>query len=208
MARPKRLLIAPAEENSIGYASNVTGDTFVLISNDADDSLAHRVDIRNDSATNHSGKTITLVGTDADGEPLTEVVTGPTAGATVTSTNYFLVLDSATPSATIGADTFDIGWVDEIITPSLALDFYASATATVAIDISGTINTTMQETFQDVLGTIAAGRNLTWSDITNLTGVTADAVESTMAMATGVRLVVNSYATGATIQLDVIQGRS
>lgn len=100
-----------------GYASNVTGAAFTLSANDAGDSLAHKVTIRNDSATNHTGKTVTLVGTGYNGAALTEVVTGPNNAATVTSTNYFLTLTSATPSATIGADTFDIGYAADAITP-------------------------------------------------------------------------------------------
>lgn len=93
-----------------GFASNVTGATFTLTANDAGDSLAHKVTVKNDSATDHSGKTIELVGTGPQGEAQTETLTGPGSSATVTSTKYFKTLTSATPSASIGADTFDIGW--------------------------------------------------------------------------------------------------
>lgn len=106
----------PVTANLTGYASNVTGATFTLSATNSADSMAHKVTIRNDSGTDHSGKTVTLVGTDADGKTLTEVVTGPTGAATVTSSGYFLTLTSATPSATIGADTFDIGWATAAIT--------------------------------------------------------------------------------------------
>lgn len=101
-----------------GFASNATGATFTLSANDAGDSLAHKVTVRNDSVTDHTGKTIALVGTDANGRPLTETLTGPNTSATVTSSGYFLTLTSATPSATIGADTFDIGWAAASISPS------------------------------------------------------------------------------------------
>lgn len=101
-----------------GLGSNVTGAAFTLTANSAADSLAHKITVHNDAATDHSGKTIALVGTDANGKVLTETLTGPAGTATVTSTNYFLTLTSATPSATIGADTFDIGWAAASVSPS------------------------------------------------------------------------------------------
>jgi hypothetical protein len=99
-----------------GFASNVTGATWALSANDSGDSLAHKVTIRNDAATDHTGKTITLVGTDADGKAQTETLAGPNNAATVTSVNYYLTLTSITVSATIGADTFDIGWATASVT--------------------------------------------------------------------------------------------
>lgn len=110
MAREHHLAAVSAAADLVGFASNVTGAAFTLTANNSGDSLAHKVTIRNDSATDHSGKTVLLVGTAPNGEPQTESVTGPGNGATVTSTKYFRTLTSATPSATIGADTFDIGW--------------------------------------------------------------------------------------------------
>lgn len=101
-----------------GFGDNVTGATFTLTANDAGDSLAHLVTVLNNTATDHSGKTIALVGTDADGNPQTETLTAPGTSATVTSTKYFKTLTSATPSATIGADTFDIGWAAGSISSS------------------------------------------------------------------------------------------
>jgi hypothetical protein len=64
----------PADASLTAFASNVTGASFTLTANSSGDSLAHQVSIRNDSATDHSGKTVTLVGTDADGRSQTEVV--------------------------------------------------------------------------------------------------------------------------------------
>lgn len=107
--------------NLTGFASNVTGAAFTLTANSAADSVAHKVTIRNDAAVDHSGKTVTLVGTAFDGSALTEVVTGPNTSATVTSTGYFLTLTSATPSATIGADTFDIGWAAAALSPPVPI---------------------------------------------------------------------------------------
>ncbi len=104
--------------SATGYASNVTGATFTLSATTVSDGLAHKVTVHNDSGTDHSGKTLALVGTDGDGKPLSETLTGPGANATVTSSGYFLTLTSVVPSATIGADTFDIGYSAAAVTPS------------------------------------------------------------------------------------------
>lgn len=101
-----------------GFASNVTGATWALSATDSGDSLAHKVTIRNDAATDHTGKTITLTGTDANGKPQTETLAGPNNAATVTSAGYYLTLTSVTVSATIGADTFDIGYSAASSSPS------------------------------------------------------------------------------------------
>lgn len=104
--------------NAAGLGLNVTGAAFTLIASSAGDSLAHIISILNNTANSHAGKTITLVGTDANGKPQTEVVTGPAGSVAVSSTKYFLTLTSATPSATIGADTFNIGWTAASVSSS------------------------------------------------------------------------------------------
>lgn len=136
--------------NLTGFASNQSGAAFTLAANDAGDSLAHKVTIRNDSATDHSGKTVTLVGTGYNGEDLTEVVTAPGASATVTSTNHFLTLTSATPSATIGADTFDIGWAAECVSPPINVaprPGQASVALGISVDATGTPAYSLQQNY-------------------------------------------------------------
>ena len=103
-----------------GFASNVSGASFALTSTTVSDGLAHKVTVRNDSATDHSGKTIALVGADANGRPQTETLTAPGTSATVTSSKYWLSLTSPLlPSATIGGDTFDIGYAADAVSPSM-----------------------------------------------------------------------------------------
>jgi hypothetical protein len=206
MARPKTITVDPANEDGNGYGNDVTGASFTLTANDAGDGLAHIVSILNNTANSHAGKTVTLVGTDADGEALTEVVTGPGASATVVSTEYFLTLASATPSATIGADTFDIGWADEVITQTIPLDFYASTTATLAVYVSGTINFTVQETFQSVLTTVSPVQNITWRNIGPSSNKTVNTVNAAVSKATGVHLIINSYSDGAEATMTILQG--
>mgnify|MGYP001600438259 FL=1 len=136
--------------NLTGFASNVTGAAFTLTASNSGDSLAHKVTIRNDTGNSHAGKTVTLVGTDYNGAALSEVVTGPGGNATVSSTGYFLTLTSATPSATIGADTFDIGWAADAATapvnvqPKTGAGAYAIG---ISVDATGTPAYSLQQSY-------------------------------------------------------------
>lgn len=207
--RIKEFDIDPANANLTGFASNVTGATFTLTATSSGDGLAHQVSIKNDTANDHSGKTVTLVGTDPDGYALTEVVTGPGVSATVESTGYFLTLTSATPSATIGADTFDIGWVDEVSTKTIPLDWRSITAAAINVDVTGTIDFTVQQTFDDVQRPGSAAQsayaNSQWTNITALAAKTADTTSTASVGATAIRLLVNSYTDTAEIQMNVNQ---
>lgn len=193
--------VPPAYPQLTGFASNVTGATFTLTTNATSDGLAHQVSIRNDAATDHSGKTITLVGTDANGDALTEAVTGPTGTATVESTGYFKTLTSATPSATIGADTFDIGWVDEVSTPTYPINHHSEIAATAAVSMSGTASFTVHETFENVRG----GDSPVWFAVSALTTKTANTRAQISPHATAVRLILNSYTGGAAAHLSILE---
>jgi len=180
--------IDPANVSLTGFASNVTGAAFTLTANNSGDGLAHQVSIKNDTANDHSAKTVTLVGTDANGKALTEVVTGPGVSATVESTRYFLTLTSATPSATIGADTFDIGWVDEVVSKMYPLNWRNFSIPTISVDVTGTIAYTLQQCFQNVL----AGETPVWQDV------------GTLGHATAVRIRVDSYTDTAELQAYIV----
>lgn len=207
--RLKEYDIDPVNVNLTGYASNVTGDAFVLTANNSGDGLARQVSIRNDTGNSHSGKTIDLVGTDPDGYALSESVTGPGSSATVESAEYFLTLTSATPSATIGADTFDIGWVDEVSTQTIPLNWRSTVGALINVDVTGTIDFTVQETFDNVLRggqtPQSAYANVQWLNISALATKTADTTSSATVGATAIRLVINSYTDTAEIQMHVNQ---
>lgn len=134
-----------------GLLSNATGATWTLSANDAGDDLAHKVTIRNDSGTDHSGKTATIVGTGANGQAQTETLALPAGTATVTSTKHFLTVTSVTPSATIGGDTMDIGWAAESVSPWLSLRHSAGEVQVgfgVTVD-SGSPSYTVQHSFGD-----------------------------------------------------------
>lgn len=201
--RPKEFDVDVADASLTGFASNVTGAAFTITTTAPTDGLAHQVSIRNDAATDHSAKTVTLVGTDPNGATLTEVVTAPAGTATVESAGYFKTLTSATPSATIGADTFDIGWVDEVSTQAIPLNWRSESGATIGVDVTGTLNFTVQETFDPIQ--TQGFQGAAWLDITALAAKTADTTSKSTVGATAVRLIFNSYSSGAEAQMGVVQ---
>lgn len=198
-----QITYTPANASLTGFASNVTGAAFTLTATSSGDSLAHQISVRNDSVTDHSAKTLALVGTDERGMAQTETIAAPGTSATVESTKYWLTLTSVTPSATIGADTFDIGWVDEFVTPNIAINWRAG-NAALHLDITGTISYDLQQTFDDVQVKTTA---YVWSvsNSTTQAGVTADLEVLYEAHPKAIRVKVNSYTDGATVLLSYTQ---
>ena len=68
------------------------------------------------SASDESGKTFTVTGTGMDGSALTEIITGPTANATVTGRQIFRTIHTVVSSAaTTGAITIGVKAADSVI---------------------------------------------------------------------------------------------
>jgi hypothetical protein len=196
-----RVTYTAAAASLTGHASNVTGAAWVIATAGAADGLAHHVTVRNDSATNHSAKTIVLVGLGANGEALTETIAAPGTSATVTSTKAFKTLTSVTPSATIGADTFDIGWAATGHTPWVDLRTNAehfSASAAVYL-VSGSLGFDGQHTYDSPPTEDSVAFNTS-----ALTAKSASTDASYTAPITGFRVDVNSH-TSAVFTVVVLQ---
>jgi len=199
MRYPAKRTFTLAAANLLGHASNVTGSTWAIATAGAADGLSHHVTIRNDSVTDHSLKTIVLVGLDANGAALTETLAAPGTSATVTSTKAFMALTSATPSATIGADTFDIGWAATGHTPWVDLSLKMPATVGVYL-VSGSCNFDVRHT----LDTEPTEDSVVFGQ-TALAGATASIDGSYVAPVAAVRVDVNSHTAGV-ITFVVLQG--
>ena len=201
--RPIRLTYSPDIANLTRYLSNATGTTWTLTETNSSDSLAHTVTIKNDSATNHSAKTAILIGTDSANRSLTETVNLPGSSLTVTSTRYFKTLISITPSATIGADTMDIGQ-GEFMSMIIPLN-WRGGIDTINLDIAGTIDVTIQQTFDDVQS--LEDFDYTWQNapsirLVNATASTNDAYEG---VPTAIRLISNSSSPGSKVTISIVQ---
>lgn len=156
------------------------------------------------SAGNDAGITFTIVGTGPDGKDLTEVVTGSAAApGTAESTGYFLTVASITASGA-AAGNVSAGTVDEAVTNTIPLDRHNSDPATISVeDVTGTINYSIDETMSDLQN----AEDFEFYNVTAFDNKVAAFRGDISNHATGVRLRVNSYSTGADVKMVIIQNR-
>jgi len=206
--RPFEIDVDPANVDPNGICAAITGagpwtiaDAEFVAAGPAD-GLAHRLNLT--SAQNLIAITFTLVGTDADGNALTEAILGPNA-TTVETVSYFATVTSVTASATLGANTMDIGWVDEVMTKTYPINWRAADAATYASNVTGTVNYTVQEAFGNVFTLTNPAQDTIWYGLSALTSKTTDLASEGTRHATAVRLITTSYTDTAEIQLQVVQ---
>lgn len=200
MKYPIKKSYTVAAASLTGHAAAVTGSAWTIATMRAGDGLAHPVTVRNNTITDHSAKTITLTGIDAVGAVISETMAAPGPSATVTSTKSFLALETANPSATIGADTFDIGWAAAAYSPWIPLDHHVrDFSASVAVVVSGTIDYDLEHTYDTDLSAAAPFTHGT------IDGKTVSAETSYAAPIGAVRVKINSH-TGGAFALHVLQG--
>ena len=196
--RPHTIDIDVVDESTTEIAPGLTG-AGPWVSTDftrtaARDSLAHQLSLT--SAAIISAISLTVVGTNPDGDALSEAITGPNI-ATVESTGYFATVTSITASATLGANTMDVGVVDEVASYTFPIDWRSPYACNIAVDVTGTINFTVQQTFVNVLD----GTAPIWTNISALASKTADTDSSASVGATAIRVITSSYSSGAELQV-------
>lgn len=202
--RPFSISFTPADDDVDGFANDTTASAGVampLSATSVGDSMAHLVILTPSGSVTGS---YALTGTDGDGIAQTETVATDTVNA-VTSTKYFKTLTQVLAPSGIGVRTIDIGWTDDILSPSFPIEWNSLSIASLYVDISGTIDFTVSDTIQNVWSVTSPQNSLSWSAITALSGKTADTAGSSRIGATAVRLLINSLTAGATIRLDVSQ---
>ena len=171
----------------------------------AGDGLAHRLGVTtvgNEPAGN--SPSLTLTGTDADDNVITDVVVLPNA-TLVETTKYFLTVTSATTGSDETVGTMDIGWVDEFVSPTVYLDEQFQSNW--QIDLTGTISIDTDFLMKDIRkGTLLADQNAEpWLDavVATLDAETADSATAVVVPEgyVGMRFRVNSYSSGAEFQV-------
>lgn len=153
-----------------------------------------------ESAADLSAIDYTIVGTDEQNRPITEIVTGPAATTVETLLDFFTVT-SITPD---GADAGLLEIGTNGVGGSIVIPVDKNVTPTsigMALIITGTVNVTVQHTFDDVWGD--ASNILTWFDHPTLAGETANADGNLAFPPQGVRLLTNSGV--GTAEFDLIQ---
>lgn len=202
--RPKSYSYTFVALSANGYLSTTEGTgagPWTTFLGQPGDGCSHPVTIN--SAANLAAITFTVTGTDAEGRTISEAITGPNA-TTVTSSKYFATLTSIAASATVGANTFQVGWTALARTPIYPVNTYGTVGPILAVDIGGTVTYSGMATNGDVF-TIASD-TLFFDPITGMSSVTADASVAPAAGCTGLRIHVASHTSG-TLAVTYSQGR-
>ncbi len=156
---------------------------------------AHKLDL--ESVANLSAINFTITGTDANDIAQIEIIAGPNAN-TVTTSYYFKTVTQIAVDGAVGT-AVSVGTSDEAATKDIASNYKASSGfgLGVAVTLTGTINYTVQHTYNDV--DVKTTDDSVYFDHASLASNTANAEGGYTTPNFFVRLIVNSYTAGATI---------
>jgi len=212
MPRRFNVNMDPANSSTDHYGSGVTGATFTMDETDSGDSLARQPIVLNNDARDDAAITLTFVGTDADGKAQTEVTAGPGISTTVTATKFYLTLTSVTPVSTIGANTYDIGYTDIIVSKTYPLNHWSDVAAPINVVETGTADFTAELTFDPPNRpkefTWTDQNSPTWAASTNISGATASVFTTLDVGAYAFRMKINSYTDTAELDFWISQTES
>ena len=157
-----------------------------------------------ESTGNISGVTFTVTGflDKQRNLAVTETLSGPNNG-TVETSNYFYAITSIAADGAVGTNT-EAGPVDEAVSPILPLNWRAGNVA-MNFTVTGTIDYTVQQTFDDIQD--SSNHPFTWDDHddSNLVGATGTFNGNYIAIPVAMRVKINSYSTGAALEINVAQ---
>lgn len=168
------------------------------------DGLAHQLNLT--STANLSAINMTVTGTDADGRSISEVLAGPNNN-TVETTKFFKTVTGLSASATLAANTMDVGWVDEAVSETIELDWRRNVPSNYFLDVTGTLNVDVDHAVEDT-DLVSDQHSIRWFNVSaSLLAETADSSAAVQIAAgyTAFRVNVNSYTNGAELQLFVTQ---
>lgn len=152
------------------------------------------------SAANLSAINFTLFGTDDQGRVISEVLAGPNANTVSSVLNYKTITRIAVSAAVgtnVTADTVGTGASVEI-----PVDLYVNAfNVTLATEITGVVNYTIQYTFDNVFD--GTGGPYNWASVTNMQAQTTNQNTVQTQPVRAFRILTNS-GTG-TVKLLVVQ---
>jgi len=200
--RPSKILYTLAALDDNGFCAAVTGaiqtTPWTTIAGAPADGTAHATTLY--STANLSAITITVNGTDAEGRTQSESIAGPNS-TTVTLTAYFKTVTSVSASATLGANTMDVGWTAVAVTPLYPQDYHSFNQAVLSVETTGTIDYTIQQSPVNAFEMVAAD----WITLGSPNLTEGTAVMAAL-NATATRVLVNSHTSG-TLTICRSQGR-
>lgn len=152
-----------------------------------------------------TSKSFVVTGTDADGSVISETVTGVSSSTAVTVNAYKTVTSIHVSAATTAAITWGTRGTTLVgNSATIPLNFYERTPATIAIEISGTANVSIIETFDDVLGSVTGANATFMAAQTGLTSQSSTTNSTLTTNCTGIRVQLNSYSTGAVVTTRII----
>lgn len=159
------------------------------------------------SASDNSAVTFTVYGFNASGQPLTETLLGPGAGATVLTQNYWSAVTQVSASAAITA--VSVGNSASAATPWIVVDYLQEPfNVGLQVTLSGTVNYSVQATADDPFGSppnfATPTLNAFFVPVMPLVGANTPQLANLTVPCRAVRLITNSGTGTATI--TAVQG--
>ncbi len=154
-----------------------------------------------ESAADLSGINFTITGTDEQGRVISETIVGPAAGVSSTALDFLTI----TQISVDGAVGTDVEGGTNVVGASIPIPidkYLAPTNIGLMVDITGTVNVTVQHTFDDIFTDNPSALH-TWVDHPTIAGATADEDGNLAAPPSAVRLLTNSGA--GTAKLTLIQ---
>lgn len=200
--------IDPSDVDTDGVFAAITGagpwDSVDFNVGNPPDGLAHQLSFIASAAV--STLVFTITGTDADGNSISEDVTGVDNLTPVETSKYFKTITGLSADATLGVNTLAVGWVDEVATQLYKLNwrenvaaglFHVDVTGTIALDVQFFIPDTERYSETSLIPIVV--------DI-DLAGETADVTAYIEEVGyKAFRIVVNSYTDTAEVQVYTSQ---
>lgn len=127
----------------------------------------------------YTGINFTIVGTDANGAVISEVLAGPNIN-TVESVLYYASITSITASGGVEGGTVQVGTTGDVTSRWVRMDSWANAQSVAQVDTSGTITYSVQTSMDDPNDPIApvAVIDMTWLDALDANLVAETAAKS------------------------------
>lgn len=207
--RPVYYTFTPAAENTNTIANDaaaLAGAAFPLSVDQTSDGLAHKLIITPSGSVTGN---YTVSGIDADGQAVTETLATSTTNPVTTANFYKDNIVVLAPSG-IGANTVDIGWVDEFASQTIPMEIFNVSFASITAKLSGTANFDIEVTNSDIRASYSpppSQTDYTWLNDANFTNKSATLTANLATHARAIRLVVNSYSTGAVLGLEIVTPR-
>ncbi len=189
---------ADVDVDGIAQAQTPAGAAALTLNGDLGTTLDYARILVITTVSNESAKTLTFVGKDADSQTITEVVTGPNA-TTGNTTKAYKVITSITASGAF-TGTVTVGTTSALWGPTFPLPRASNFNTRFSAYKTGTINYDIQETYGDVQASDGAASVLWTSNAA--AGKTAN-YEGTVYRASAMRVLINSYSSGATLKLFI-----